>query len=130
MFNFFQFLSCNLYSCYGFLWSKVLRLMYLNILFFFFSFLSSFMSFLRFYLFIWESMREKMGRQRGRGTSRLPNEQGAWCGAQSQDLGIWAAGRCLTDWATQTPIIFCVLRNLVPLRICEEILLYLLLKLL
>jgi len=42
------------------------------------------------------------GRGRGRARSRLPAEQGAQCGAGSQDLEImaWAEGRCLT---TQAP---------------------------
>ena len=41
-------------------------------------------------------------RARGRGVSRLPTEQRAWCGAGSQDPPTitWADGRCLTDWAT------------------------------
>ena len=45
------------------------------------------------------------GTGRGRGRSRLFTEQGARCGAQSQDPGIvtWAKGRCLTDCATQVP---------------------------
>ena len=40
---------------------------------------------------------------RGRGRSRLPTEQGARFGAQSQDPRIttWADGRRLTKWATQ-----------------------------
>ena len=48
-----------------------------------------------------------MGRggaaDRGRGGSRLPTEQGARFGAQSQDPRIttWADGRRLTKWATQ-----------------------------
>ena len=44
--------------------------------------------FLRFYLFIWqrERQREREHKQgEGRGKSRLPTEQGAWCGARSQD---------------------------------------------
>ena len=43
----------------------------------------------------------------GRGRSRLPVEQGAWCGARSQDSEImtWAEGRCLTHWATQMPLL-------------------------
>ena len=51
------------------------------------------------------------GRGRGRAGSSLPTEQGAWCGAPSQDPGImtWAKGRRLTDWATQAPqYIFCL----------------------
>ena len=44
-----------------------------------------------------------MDRERGR--SRLPTEQGAQCGARSQDPGImtWAKGRRLTHWITQAP---------------------------
>ena len=55
--------------------------------------------------FIWERVRESMswGRGRWRGRGRLPKEQGAWCGARSQDPRImpWAKGRRLTDWVTQ-----------------------------
>ena len=53
-------------------------------------------------LFIWE--REGV-RGRDRGRSQLPDEQGAWCGAPSQDPKImtWVEGRCLTNRATQTP---------------------------
>ena len=64
--------------------------------------------FLRFYLFERESMSRGGGRRRGR--SRLPAEQGAWCGAQceswSQDPKIitWAEDRFLTNWATQIPL--------------------------
>ena len=42
---------------------------------------------------------------RGRGRSRLPKEQEAWCRTASQDTGImtWAEGRYLNTWATQVP---------------------------
>ena len=46
------------------------------------------------YLFIWQRLREResergnTSRGSGRGRSRLPTEQGAWCRAQSQDPGI------------------------------------------
>ena len=41
-----------------------------------------------------------------RGRSRLPTEQGAQCGAWSQDPKImtWAKGKCLTNWATQASL--------------------------
>ena len=65
---------------------------------------------LEFYLFIWQREQESTSRQssRGRGRSRLPTEQGARCGAQSQDPGIktWAEGSHLTNGATQAPHIF------------------------
>ena len=52
-------------------------------------------------LFIYLKERESTstGRGRGRGKSRLPTEQEAPCGAQSQDPGIMtrAKGRHLTD---------------------------------
>jgi len=50
-----------------------------------------------------------MSGVRGRGRSRLPAEQRAWCGApcgaQFQDPEIMtpAVGRCLNDWAPQAP---------------------------
>ena len=49
---------------------------------------------------------EWWGRSRGRGRIRLPTEQGAWCGAQSQDPEImtWAKGRPSTNWATQATL--------------------------
>ena len=62
-------------------------------------------------LFIYLTEREpespSWGRREGRGRSRLPTEQGAGCRAPSQDPGVmtWAKGRCLTDWATQAPLI-------------------------
>ena len=45
-------------------------------------------------------------KERKRGSSRLPTEQGAWFGAQSQDPEIvtWAELRCFTDWAPQVPL--------------------------
>ena len=69
--------------------------------------------FFKEYLFIYE--RERQGRREGerehkeggreRGRSRLPAEQGTWCGIRSQDLRIvtWVEGRCLIDWATWHP---------------------------
>ena len=54
-------------------------------------------------------MREREGMSRGRvggrGRSRLPAEQGAPRGAQSQDPGImpWAKGSCLMDGAPRYP---------------------------
>ena len=63
--------------------------------------------FVRFYLFIWQRERSQVGREAGRewGRSRLPAEQRAGCGAQSQDPEIttWAEGGDLTRWATQVP---------------------------
>ena len=63
-------------------------------LYFLFIFLEDFI-----YLFMKDTER---GRDIDRGRSRLPAEQGAWYGAQTQDPGIitWAEGRCLTNWAT------------------------------
>ena len=63
----------------------------------------------RFYLPIWEWMRERAQvgeRGRGRRRSRLPTKQEAWCGIPSQDPGIrtWAEGKCSTNWATQVPL--------------------------
>ena len=54
-----------------------------------------------------ERERESRSGGRGRGASRLPSEQGARCGAPSQDPEImtWAQGRRLTNWATQAPLI-------------------------
>ena len=48
----------------------------------------------------WQSTNRGSGR--GRGRSRLLVEQGAQCGARSQDPGImtWDEGRHLTNWAT------------------------------
>ena len=65
----------------------------------------SFLFFLRFYL-TQRASEHKGGRIRRRGRSKLPAEQGAYCGAPSQDPGImtWAEGRHLTDWATQAPL--------------------------
>ena len=72
--------------------------------------------FLRFYLFIWDREKERereRERERestclegaeaeGEAYSLLPAEQGAQCGAWSQDPEImtWAEGRCLTNRAT------------------------------
>ena len=44
--------------------------------------------FLKFYLFEREHDSTSRGSSRGRGSSRLPAEQGATCRAESQDLGI------------------------------------------
>jgi len=64
----------------------------------------------RFYLFICqrEIVWEHKQREAGRGWSRLPTEQGAWCGTQSQGPGImtWAEGRHSIDWATQ--VFWCI----------------------
>ena len=52
--------------------------------------------------YLFDRVRETSRQShRGRGRSRLLTEQGAWCGAWSQDLRImtWAEGRHLTDWA-------------------------------
>ena len=70
--------------------------------------------FLRFYLFIWERERNNKqgeGAEGERERSRLSAEQGARCGAQSQDLEImtWAKGRCLTNWAIRAPQILWLL---------------------
>ena len=50
-----------------------------------------------------ESVREC--EQWGMVGEKLPTEQRAWCGTQSQNPGImtWAEGRHLSDWATQAP---------------------------
>ena len=51
-----------------------------------------------------EQEREQKQGSRRRGRSRLLAEQGAWLGAQSQDLGSsWTKCRRLTDWAKQVP---------------------------
>ena len=78
--------------------------------------------FLRFHLFIWdrETQRESMSRDRGRGggRSRLLVELGAQFGDRSQDLETMtrAQGRCLTTWATQTPLFHSLLwLNNIPL---------------
>ena len=59
-------------------------------------------------IFIYLTERAQTGRAagRGRGRSRLPDEQGAQCGAQSRDSGIMtsAQGRGSTDWATQAHV--------------------------
>ena len=68
-------------------------------------------------LFIWQREWERAqaegvaGRRRGR--SRLPAEQGAQCGAQSQNPEIMTQvkGRFLTGWATHKPLIFYCLRK-------------------
>ena len=79
--------SCNACHSCNFTWS------YLDFLF----------CFLRYYLFDREWVRESRGR------SRLPTEQRARCGAQTQDSRImtWAQGRCLGlyayHWATHVP---------------------------
>ena len=69
----------------------------------FFSHLPSqnYVSFKKGYLFIWESVC----RGRGRGRSRLPAEQGAWCGARCQYFRImtWTEGRRLTDRPPRCP---------------------------
>ena len=60
----------------------------------------------RFYLFESERGRKyKWRKGRGRGKSRLPFEQGARCGAWSQnpEMMTWAKGRHLTAWNTQAP---------------------------
>jgi len=41
------------------------------------------------------------GKERGRGTSRLPAE---WGSIPGPEIIIWAEVRCLTDWATQAPL--------------------------
>lgn len=50
----------------------------------------------------------RWGRDRGRGRSKFPAEQGAWHRAQSQNPEImtWIEGRYPTDWATQVPQYF------------------------
>ena len=47
--------------------------------------------------------REHKWRDGAEGGTRCSPEQGAWCGAWSQDPGIitWAKGRSLTNWVTQ-----------------------------
>ena len=61
--------------------------------------------FFKDFMYLLEKERAYTQAGRGRGRSRLPTEQGAWCGAQSQGPGImtWAERRRLTNWATQTP---------------------------
>ena len=59
-----------------------------------------------FFIYFFDRKRERERAHaggNGRGRSRLPAEQGARCGARSQDLGImtWAEGRRSTDWAPQ-----------------------------
>ena len=56
--------------------------------------------------FIYLSDRESTSKWSRRGRSRLPTEQGAWCGAQSQDPKIMtrAKSRCLANWATHVPL--------------------------
>ena len=65
------------------------------------------------YLFIWHREREReiaskrgnTSRGSGRGRSRLPEEQGARCGAQSQDWDQALSRRqTVNDWATQVPL--------------------------
>ena len=67
--------------------------------------------FLRFNLFISQRERAQAGGEagRGRGRRRLSTKQGAQCRAQSQDpeIMIWAEGRCLANWATQVPYVYC-----------------------
>ena len=62
------------------------------------------------FIYLTERERSQAGREAGgrRGGSRLPAEQRAQPGAQSQDLEImtWAEGRGLTHWATQAPLLF------------------------
>ena len=64
--------------------------------------------FLFYFIYLTERMCAQAGKAagRGRGRSRLPAEQGAQCGAWSQDSGImtWAESRGSTQWATQAPI--------------------------
>ena len=59
-------------------------------------------------LFTWQRRGEwaQAGGMAGRVRSRLCAEQGAPCGAWSQDSRTmtWAKGRCLTNWATQVPL--------------------------
>ena len=59
-------------------------------------------------LFVYISQRARLQAlgATSRGRSRLPAEQGAGCGAPSQDpeIMIWAEGRCLTSWSTQAPL--------------------------
>ena len=54
---------------------------------------------------LFEREGESKGREKGRGRSRLPTEQGTRLGAPSQDPRIMthAKGRRLTDWTTQAP---------------------------
>ena len=62
--------------------------------------LTSSFFFLRFlFIYLTESTSRRSGRQRERGRSSLPAEQGAQCWAHSQDPGImaWAEGRRLTE---------------------------------
>ena len=58
--------------------------------------------FFKDFIYLFDRQRSQVGREAGRegGGSRLPAEQRAWGGAQSQDSGImtWAKGR---SWATQ-----------------------------
>ena len=49
--------------------------------------------------------KHEQGRSWGRGRNRVPAEQGAWRGVQSQESEImtWDKGGHLTGWATQVP---------------------------
>ena len=70
--------------------------------------------FKRLNFFIWErTWAGSRGSSTGRGRSRPPAEQGAGCGAPSQDPEImtWVESRRLTNWATQAPLGFLLLKN-------------------
>ena len=75
---------------------------------FFDSFLFVFV--LGFYLFIWQKEQKSTneGSSRGKGRSRLPIEQAAWCRAWSQNPRImtWAKGKHLTNRATQVSLFY------------------------
>ena len=69
---------------------------------------SPFLTFKKYLFYLFDTEREKISTSSwsGRGRSRLPKEQGAHCGAQSQDPRImtWAKGRCFNWLHTGTSI--------------------------
>ena len=68
------------------------------------------------FLFIWERRRDsdREHKLRRRGRSRLPTEQGAWCGAPFQDPGImtWAKGKRLTNWSPRCLLLLLIILSL------------------
>ena len=63
--------------------------------------------FFKDFIFLFDRERAQAGwvQAEGEGEAASPAEQGARCGAWSQDPEImtWAKVRLLTDWATQAP---------------------------
>ena len=64
-----------------------------------------------------------LGEGKERGRIRLPTDQGAPCGAWSQDPEImtWAEGRHFTDWATQETPFFFFRPTSISIFICRPI---------